>query len=729
MKRKINKSTFWIVAVIIACITYVAVCGLKIGSFSIPSAKDMRFGIDIRGGVEATYFPKDYDGVPTLEELNSAKKVIEQRCDAQNITDREITVNQEKGSILVRFPWKSDETDFDPEAAISELGETALLTFQDPNGNVLVEGKNVKKATAGYDQSTNLPIVQLEFDNDGATAFEEATGNLIGQRMSIYMDDTMISSPTVNSKISGGTAQITGLSSYDEASDLASKINSGALPFSLESNNYSIISPSMGTGALNVMVYAGLLAFAIICLFMLLYYRLPGFVAVLALTLQVAGQLLALSVTQFTLTLPGIAAIILSIGVGVDTNIITAERIKEEIAEGKSVRSAIDAGFNKAFSAVFDGNITNVIVAVILMIFGSGTMISFGYTLLTGVILNFVCSIFCAKLMTKSLGQYKFVQNNSKLFGNGKKKEKVLNLYKNRVKFYVISLAVIVVGVVCIFVNGIKFDIQFKGGALITYSYDGDVDLAKIDSIAEEIMQRDCDVQTKEDFATGKTKLVLSFAETEGLESSLQDELTTRLEAEYPDSNIESYEVSIVEPFTGKDFAVDSIKAILIAAVLIILYVWFSFRKVSGLSAGVTGVIALVHDVIIVFMSFIIFKMAINESFIAAALTILGYSINDTIVIFDRIRENRKLNGSRVPIEEVVNKSVSQSMTRSINTSMTTLLCIVIVYIFACVQDISSIKTFALPMIFGIVSGCYSSICVAGPIWTSWQKRKANKRK
>lgn len=727
MKSKINKSTFWIVAVIIACITYVAVCGLKIGSFSIPSAKDMRFGIDIRGGVEATYFPKDYDGVPTLDDLNSAKSIIEQRCDSQNISDREITINQESGSILVRFPWKSDETDFDPEAAISELGETALLTFRDPDGTVLLKGENVKKATAGYDQTTNLPIVQLEFDNDGAALFESATESLIGQRMSIYMDETMISSPTVNSKISGGTAQITGLESYDEASSLASKINSGALPFSLESKNYSIISPSMGTGALNVMVYAGLLAFALICLFMLLYYRLPGLVAVLALTLQVAGQLLALSLTQFTLTLPGIAAIILSIGVGVDTNIIIAERIREELTDGKSVRSAIDAGFNKAFSAVFDGNITNVIVAVILMIFGSGTMISFGYTLLTGVILNFVCSIFCAKLMTKSLGQYKFAQNK-KFFGT-KKQTKVYNLYKNKVKFYIISLAVIAVGVVCIFVNGINFDIQFKGGALITYSYDGDVDLKNIESIAEETMQRDCDVQTKEDFATGKTKLVLSFADTDGLESELQDKLTTKLEAEYPDSHIESYEVSIVEPFMGRDFAVDSIKAILIAGILIILYVWFSFRKVSGLSAGVTGIIALVHDVVIVFMSFIIFKMAINESFIAAALTILGYSINDTIVIFDRIRENRKLNGSRVPIEEVVNKSVSQSMTRSINTSLTTLLCIVLVYIFACVQDISSIKTFALPMIFGIISGCYSSICIAGPIWTSWQKHKANKRK
>ena len=349
MKSRINRGTFWIMLVLILIITYLSIFGLRIGSFHIPGSGEMRFGIDIRGGVEATYFPKDYDGVPTAEELDAAKSVIEERCDAQNILDREITVNRQNGSILVRFPWKSDETEFNPETAIAELGETALLTFRDPDGNVLLEGKDVTKASVQYEQQTGHPVVTLQLNDEGARLFEEATGSLIGQSISIYMDDIMISSPTVNEKITGGEAIITGMANAEEATDLANKINSGALPFSLESRNYNAISPTMGTGALNVMVEAGIVAFVLICLFMLFKYRLPGFVAIFALTLQVAGQLLALSVPQFTLTLPGIAAVILSIGMGVDANIITAERIKEEIADGKSVRAAIDSGFHKAF--------------------------------------------------------------------------------------------------------------------------------------------------------------------------------------------------------------------------------------------------------------------------------------------------------------------------------------------------------------------------------------------
>ncbi len=728
MNKRMNRGVFWIVFLLIACITYVSIFGVTIGSLDIPAANEMRFGIDIRGGVEATYFPKDYDGVPTADELNAARAIIEQRCDAKNISDREITVNQENGSILVRFPWKSDETEFNPETAIAELGETALLTFRDPQGNILLEGKNVKSATPQLDPNTNKTVVSLEFDSEGAELFANATGSLVGSNMAIYMDDMMISNPMVQERIAGGNAQITGIENAEVAMDLAAKINSGALPFSLESKNYNAISPSMGNGALNVMVQAGILAFILICLFMLLYYRLPGFVAIFALTLQVAGQLLALSIPQFTLTLPGIAAVILSIGMGVDANIITAERIKEEIADGKSVRAAIDAGYHKAFSSVFDGNITVIIVAAILMIFGSGTMLSFGYSLLTGVILNFVCGVLASKLMTKSLSQYKAFRKPW-LYGNGKKRKKILHFFKNRVKFYIISLAIIALGVVCIFVNGVQLDIQFKGGAILTYSYTDEVDLAKVEAITEETLGRECDeVQTKSDLATSTTKFVLNLAGKEGLASQDQEKLTAALQENFPENQVALSDVTVVEPFIGRDFAIDSLKAILIAAILIILYVWYSFRKVSGLAAGVTGIIALVHDVALVFITFIVFRIPVNESFIAAALTILGFSINDTIVIYDRVRENKMLYGGKMPIDELVDKSITQSITRSVNTNLCTLCSIVVVYIFAAIQGIESIKSFALPMIFGIISGCYSTVCLAGPIWTSWQKG-ARKRK
>ena len=731
MNKKINRGTFWIVLVLIACITYVSIFGLNVWKINIPSADQMRFGIDIRGGVEATYFPKDYD--PSIEELNAAKASIEKRCDENNIADREVTIDEERKSILLRFPWKSDEKEFNPEDAIKELGSTYRLTFQDPNGNVMLEGKNVKLATPSTASnngslSAGGYVVNLEFDSEGAELFSNATASLVGQQMAICMDDSVISAPKVNERISGGQAQITGITSMEEAVLLANRINAGALPFALESSNYNAISPSMGNGALDVMVKAGLLAFILVCLFMLVYYRLPGFVAVFALTLQVAGQLLALSIPQYTLTLPGIAAVILSIGMGVDANIITAERIKEEIADGKPVRAAIDAGYHKAFSAVFDGNITVIIVAVILMIFGSGTMISFGYSLLTGAILNFICGITTSKLMSKSLGQYKSLRKTW-LFGSGKKRTKILNFFKKKVIFYIISLVIMVVGVAGYFVNGIELDIQFKGGAILTYSYADDVDLEKVESIAEKALGRECDeIGTKTDYTTNTNKFVINLAGEESVSAEEQNALTAALQEAFPKNKIALSDVSVVEPFIGRDFLSQSITAVIIAVVLIVLYVWYSFRKISGLTAGLAGILALVHDVIVVLITFIVFGIAINDSFIAAALTILGFSINDTIVIFDRIRENKMLSGGKMPIEELVDKSITQSISRSVNTSLCTLLSIVVVYIFAAIQGVESITSFALPMIFGIISGCYSSVCLSGPIWTSWQK-KARERK
>ena len=389
---------------------FVAIYGIHIGSFNLKGANEMRFGIDIRGGVAATYTPKDLDGTPTAEQLAKAKTIIETRMDAQNITDREVTVDDAHGSVIVRFPWKSDDTNFDPQAAIKELGETALLTFKDPDGNVVLEGADVKKSYASTSQSDGSFVVNLELTTDGATKFSDATGRLVGKAISIYMDETEISSPTVETQITDGNAIITGQKSLKEAKALAEKINAGSLPFAMEANDAQIISPTLGRNALKVMEEAGLLAFLLVCIFMLLYYRLPGFVACIALVLQVVGQLLALSLPQFSLTLPGIAGVILSMGMGVDANVIIAERIKEELNAGKTLRSAISLGFDRAFSAVFDGNITTLIVAVVLIALGSGSLLSFGYTLLTGVLMNFVSGVTASRLMTSSLSEYKALQ-------------------------------------------------------------------------------------------------------------------------------------------------------------------------------------------------------------------------------------------------------------------------------------------------------------------------------
>ncbi len=407
-----SKKTFFIVFLITAALFYIAFYGLHIGSLNLKGANEMRFGIDIRGGVEATYTPKNLDRDPTADELEQAKTIIETRMDAENITDREVYIDNTNGGIVVKFPWKSDEKDFDAQKAISELGETALLTFRDPDGNIVLTGKDdIAKAYASASADSDGPyVVILELTDAGSKKFADATAKLIGKPISIYMDENLITSPTVQSQITGGVARITKQASLDEASSLSNKINSGSLPFSLEAHDANIISATLGTDALHVMVLAGEIAFALVCLFMLLYYRLPGFVACIALMLQVVGQLLALSIPQFTLTLPGIAGVILSIGMGVDANVIVSERIKEELNSGKTLGSAIDAGFHRAFSSVFDGNITVIIVSIVLMVLGSGSMLSFGYTLLCGVLMNFVAGVTASRLMIKSLSCFKPLQ-------------------------------------------------------------------------------------------------------------------------------------------------------------------------------------------------------------------------------------------------------------------------------------------------------------------------------
>lgn len=411
-----NKNMYILVILLIAGIALTAIFGINAGPIKIKGMREIRFGIDIRGGVEAVFEPANLDRVPTERELETARAIMETRMDAQNILDREITVDKSSGHIIIRFPWKSGETDFNPQEAIAELGETAKLTFRDPQGNILIEGEHVKESKVQLDKKTNQPVVTLVFDDEGARLFAEATGNLVNQRISIYMDETLISSPMVNEKITGGNSVISNIGSTEEAKALSDKINSGALPFSLISKNHSTITPTMGSGALDVMLKAGIIAFIFVGLFMLIYYRLLGVIACLALLLQISVQMLALSIPQMTLTLTGIAGIILSIGMGVDANVIISERIREELNEGKSLGYSIDTGYNKAFSAVFDGNITTIAAAVIMMIFGTGSMLSFGYTLMVGCILNFVSGVTVSRIMTKSISMNKAFMKKS-LYG------------------------------------------------------------------------------------------------------------------------------------------------------------------------------------------------------------------------------------------------------------------------------------------------------------------------
>lgn len=417
MLKHVGKPVFFVIVLVIAAMVLLTVFGIhsNYGDTRVSylkGASEIRFGIDIRGGVDVTFRPpKNYHA--SKDQMSAAAAVLTTRLDNLKISDRELYVDTKNNRIILRFPWKSGETNFDPESAIKELGATSELTFTAPDGSTVLKGGDVDKATASYNQQTGSYFVNLELKASGKTKFADATKKYLNQTITIKMDQTEISSPVVETQITDGVASIEGNFTAASANKLADQINAGALPFKMETDNYSTISPTLGTNALNVMLMAGAVAFILICLFMIIYYRLPGFVASIALVGHVAGTILAISIPQYTLTLPGIAGVILSIGMGVDCNVITAERIREELRAGKTIDGAIDAGFERSFSAIFDGNITVIIVGIILMWLGSGSVKSFGYTLIWGVVFNFVMGIFFSRLMLKSASKFTFLRKNS----------------------------------------------------------------------------------------------------------------------------------------------------------------------------------------------------------------------------------------------------------------------------------------------------------------------------
>lgn len=446
--KRVRKPVFFIVLVLILALAYTAFFGVDNyygdnRNLYIKGAEDIRWGIDIRGGVEAVFSPDKTDADITDDDMAAAKEIIETRLVNNNITDSEVYTDSQNHQIIVRFPWAADESDFDAAAAVQELGETALLTFCEgqTQDKVLLKGADdIAKAEPGYVQDeksgTYQYVVNLTFTAQGKAKFAEATARLVNQTISIWMDDVMISAPNVKEAINSDTATIDGMANAEEATDLANKINAGSLPFALtvDDSKLQVISPTLGSNALNVMLIAGSIAFVLICVFMIVLFKLPGVIASLALLGQLAGSIACMSgffpgVDSFTLTVPGIAGIILSIGVGVDANVIAAERIKDEFKNGRTIDGAINAGFQNSWSAILDGNVTIVIVSIVLMgafgtpdsffakifsplmrWFGSsitGAIYSFGYTLLVGVIFNLIMGVLASRLMLKSVSQFK----------------------------------------------------------------------------------------------------------------------------------------------------------------------------------------------------------------------------------------------------------------------------------------------------------------------------------
>ncbi|MCX7843072.1 MAG: protein translocase subunit SecD [Clostridia bacterium] len=418
-----NGVKFFAVILLIGILTYIAAFGAP--ALGINDVKNMRFGTDIKGGIATTLYPDLPAGQkPTDEQLSSARSVIEKRLDGKGIFDRNITTENENGRIIVEIPYKPGEKDFNPQKAIDEIGKTALLTFQEvdeekkddkgrylPTGKIIIQGSHVISAKPEVDNRNGGIVVALELNSEGAAKFEEGTGRLVGKPIAIFMDDQLISAPNVQQKISGGKAIITGQRTIEEATDLASTIRAGSLPFRLIAKDLNAISPTLGEGALVVTATAGLVAFILVALFMIIYYRLPGIFANIALFGLVVIQLVALSAFKISLTLPGIAGIILSIGMGVDANVIIFERIKEEIKSGKSLRAAIDMGFKRAFSAILDSNVTTLISAGVLYWLGTGPIKGFAVTLFLGVLLSFFTAITASRIMLKSAADIDIAKN------------------------------------------------------------------------------------------------------------------------------------------------------------------------------------------------------------------------------------------------------------------------------------------------------------------------------
>ena len=773
MKTKGKAWQLVLSVVLIAAFVYTAFFGVavKYGDVTttyLKGAKDIRFGVDIKGGVNVTFVPSDgYDA--TDEQLAAAQLVIENRLVALNITDYELYVDTNADSLILEFPWQSGETDFDPEAAIQEIGTTAYLTFREgssADGELILDGSEVQSAAAQYGPvsgSSSEYYVALTFTDEGAKAFGDATTKLYqsGGTISIWLDNENVSTATVNAAITDGKAIITSSASdpftQDAVVKMARQINSGSLPFALSVDSYSTISPSLGENSLAAMVLAGLIAFALIVVLMTALYRLPGFLACVALAGQVAATLAFVSgyfpvFESFTLTLPGIAGIILAIGMGVDANVITAERIKEELRSGKSLDGALKSGFARGLTPIIDGNVTIVIVAIVLMgafgpsdglfakalhfvffAFGpstAGTIYAFGYTLLTGVLLNFVFGVFATRVMIRGAATIKALRNPW-LYGAEKKapaEKKPVDFVTLRKRFLTVSSCLMAAIVLCAVVFGVRLDTEFTGGAMITLRYEDSFALSDVQATAAEALgSKDLTLQTGENVATGEQTLKISMPGTETVTTDEVQTLLDSLNEQYPENAFAQLSLSNVSAAMGTKFLQKSLVAVVFALAVILLYIAFRFKNIGGLTGGMMAVLALLNDLMVVFGTFVLLRTPLDGNFIAAMLTILGYSINDTVVVYDRIRENRSLMGKKATFEELVNQSVNQSARRTIITTVTTVMALAVMCIISKLYGLDSIFTFAFPLMMGMLSGVYTSLCVSTSAWVLWTERKQKK--
>ena len=707
--EKLKSGLYLVIFIAIVCgLGYLVAFGF--GKQHKGKAEHIQLGLDLAGGVSVTYEINENN--PDQKDINDTILRLKKRVDRYST---EADVYQEGAKrINVEIPGVTDANKI-----LAELGKPGGLSFVDEEGNVLLTGSDVKNADAVKNESSvgeTEYLVQLKFNDEGKEKFAKATKDNLGKVIYVVYDNQVVSAPTVEAEITEGEAVINNIKTFEEADDLATTIRIGALPLELKEMNSKVVGAKLGQEAIKTSLMAGLIGIIVVCLFMIVIYLFPGFVASLALGVYILLLALALNGFNVTLTLPGIAGIILSIGMAVDANVIIFTRIKEEIRNGSTVKTAIDAGFHKALSAIVDGNVTTLIAAAVLWIMGTGSVKGFAQTLAIGIILSMFTAIVVSKSLVKIF--YALGVQSPKLYGKAKE-VKVFNFIKISKVCIVLSLVVIILGLVFMPVNSgmkgrgklLNFSLDFQGGTSITATFDKEYTLEdaekEIKPVVQEVSKdKNIEIQTVDD-----TKQVVIKTRELTLEerTTLEDKFKSQLSAT-------AFETENISSSISGEMRRDAIIAVIIATICMLIYIAVRFKDFKF---GASAVLALIHDVLIVFMVYSVAYLSVGNTFIACMLTILGYSINATIIIFDRIRENLgTMRVSKVGLETVVNTSISQTFTRTINTSITTFVMIAILFI----MGVPAIKEFALTLMVGIVGGAYSSVCITGPIWFFMKK-------
>lgn len=704
---KKNRAIIVLLVMVLALGGLVFTATVGIGTEKAGSASGIKLGLDLAGGVSITYQavgeedPTDEDMADTIYKLQ--KRVENYSTEAQVYKEGSNRIN-------IEIPGVSDENE-----VLQELGKPGSLVFMNSSNEEVLTGTDVANAQAGTQQDSmgnSQFVVQLTMTDEGRVKFAEATRAAYPTNDIIYIiyDNAVISAPAVQAEITDGQAVITGMASYEEAEALASTIRIGGLKLQLEELRSNVVGAQLGSEAISTSLKAGAAGFVLVVIFMLVTYYVMGAAASLALAIYTALIIVLLNAFEITLTLPGIAGIILSIGMAVDANVIIFARVREELATGKTIPSAVKIGFEKAMSAIIDSNITTLIAALVLGLKGSGTVKGFAQTLALGIILSMFTALFVTRMIMKAF--YAVGLKSMKLYGIGKERKTIDFLAKRKI-FFAVSLVLIIAGFIVMGINAntkgsiLNYSLEFVGGTSTKVVFNEDLSIADIDSkVVPEIeaITGSGDVQTQKVAGTNevifKTR-TLTVSEREEMKEALVESFTV------DEEKITSETISSA---ISKEMQSDAAIAVIIAVVCMLIYIWFRFKDIRF---GTSSVIALINDVAIVFVFYGISRISVGGTFIACMLTIVGYSINSTIVIFDRIREKVAAAAKNVDLKELVNESITQTLSRSIFTSLTTFLMVLALYIFG----VTSIREFALPLMVGIICGTYSSICLSGALW------------